>query len=70
MLAFVAGLPLTGQCYTNWELAKELADDKPTFPDLSGEKLSSCRPSARNLCEPTGRTQTIHWKWAPHRLIA
>ena len=29
-----------------------------------------CRPSARNQCEPTSRTQTIHWKWAPHRLIA
>ena len=28
-----------------------------------------CRPSARNQCEPTGRKQTIHWKWAPHRLI-
>jgi len=28
------------------------------------------RPSARIHCEPTGRTQTIHWKWAPHRLTA
>jgi hypothetical protein len=27
------------------------------------------RPSALNQCEPIGRRQTIHWKWAPHRLI-
>jgi len=25
---------------------------------------------APGICEPTGRTQTIHWKWAPRRLIA
>jgi L-aminopeptidase/D-esterase-like protein len=25
---------------------------------------------APGICEPTGRTETIHWKWAPRRLIA
>jgi hypothetical protein len=39
-------------------------------PHLSGDKLPSCRPSARNQCAATGRTQTIHCKWAPHWLIA
>jgi len=25
---------------------------------------------APGICEPTGRTQTIHWKWARRRLSA
>ena len=63
MLAFVAGLPLTGQCYTNWELAKEPADDKPTYRYRSAQpgQLPGCRPYTRNcvgsllrLAQPAG----------------
>ena len=34
------------------------------------EWMRAALPTARNQRKPTGRKQILHWKWAPHRLIA
>src|SRR5712675_89227 len=63
--------PLCLVGYVRWDARSDRVPPLQTiiFSSFPG-RTKGCRQSGRNQREPTGRTQTIHWKWATHWLIA